>query len=812
MQHFWHTIKKVKDSESYEFLLANKKYIVDAEVFRKILDICPRVEGEEFTPVQDDDDTLTFLTDLGYKGPLYKHTNIENVNYLELIWEDFAFQIDQRKEKKSRRKTMPFPRFTKVIINHFLKQHKSLTNLKYQHYHTIKDDGIVSRLKFVRIGEDYHEYRLAIPDVMLNDTIIQSESYNMFIEYSTESEPEPAKKRMASRRVVKKKVTILADDNIILDPEVALKLGKSISITEAEEEEAARQVPSTHARIVTESVPEPAKKKTDSRGTRSVVIQDTPIAPKSKPATSKPKLKGVQSLTPEEQEAVDVMQALKESKKTSSRQPGTGGSSEGSGRIPGVPDESTVVSAISSEGTGTKTGVPNEEKVSTKEKIILDWGSEQESEYSEEDLNEEEEINWIDSEEDDEKKDDTDDDKSIDLEMTDDEETDDEVLQGKEQVNDDKDEEMTNDEVEDSGKGDAEISDVAKADAEKIEEAKDDSKKAELPPTSSSLSVSLGFGDQFLKLSSDTSLIGTVKDTIDVEISSLLDIKIQSEVPHIQSSFVLKVPVSMIFEPSVLTPEQETPSAAPVTTLPPLSVSTIPPAPLQQSTTLIPSPPITTDAPIITTAVPESDVLSAVQLRIAKLEKDVFELNKIDHSAKVLATLKSQVPTVVEQYLGSKIDDDLQKVLQRHTADLIQKYSVKPALESSKIQTLTINLEQESEKVKAALKEYDQKSVLYQTMHKNKSFNRNPANHRLYHALIEALIEDENAIDKGVANTVKDHKRNQDDDDDEDPPAGPNQGSKAGKSASAKEPVEEPIAEVVIDDAGEDVVCDDDQP
>nr|GEX54165.1 hypothetical protein [Tanacetum cinerariifolium] len=53
-------------------------------------------------------------------------------------------------------------------------------------------------------------------------------------------------------------------------------------------------------------------------------------------------------------------------------------------------------------------------------------------------------------------------------------------------------------------------------------------------------------------------------------------------------------------------------------------------------------------------------------------------------------------------------------------------------------------------------------------MHANKSFNRNPANHRLYHALIEALIEDENTMDKGVADTVKDHKRKHDDDEDDD--------------------------------------------
>ncbi|GJR60850.1 hypothetical protein Tco_1503012 [Tanacetum coccineum] len=209
-----------------------------------------------------------------------------------------------------------------------------------------------------------------------------------------------------------------------------------------------------------------------------------------------------------------------------------------------------------------------------------------------------------------------------------------------------------------------------------------------------------------------------------------------------------------------------------------------------------------------------------------------------------------------------------QKELKKHTTDLIQKYSLQQFPESFKKQTPTVDIEQGSEKSaseilqikreqaekqqkpkftikstdKAALEEYDLKSALYQSMHANKSFNRNPANHRLYHALMEALIEDESAMDKGVAGTVKDHKRKHDDD--EDPPAGPNQGkktkrrrtkesesskkpsstketlkgkaptkgSKTGKSASAKEPVEEPIAEVVMDDMGDDVAHDDNQP
>nr|GEU61523.1 hypothetical protein [Tanacetum cinerariifolium] len=217
------------------------------------------------------------------------------------------------------------------------------------------------------------------------------------VDVSEKSDSEPARKRTTSRRVVKKKVTFSIADNIIPDPDVALELCKSIRLTEAAEEEAARQVHVTHGRI-----------------------------------------------------------------------PGPGGSSEGTGSIPGVPDKSPVISATSNEGTGTKPGVPDEEKVISKENVI---------------------------------------------QMTDDEETDDEFIHRDEQVNENDYEEMTNAEVEESRKGDAKIFDVAKADAEKIEEITDDAKKPEFPPTSSSLFVSSGFGDQFLKLSSDTSLVSIVKDT-----------------------------------------------------------------------------------------------------------------------------------------------------------------------------------------------------------------------------------------------------------------------------------------------------------
>ncbi|GKB81074.1 hypothetical protein Tco_0947969, partial [Tanacetum coccineum] len=249
----------------YEDLTKQKRVMRADKVYKFSDGTLKKVRDELHHRIRD------FRLEYNTEMPRRKWTAIdrkrENVDHLELIWEDHAYQIDHRKENRSRCENMPFPQFTKVIINHFLKQYNSLSNLKFQHYHTIKDDGIVCRLKFVRIGEDYQEYGLSIPETMLTEAIKQSESYQMFINYSTgqippkksrgkgsqrkkttddsqetvdvseesKPEPEPVKRKTSSKRRAKKKITLSADDNIIYDdPDTALELGKSISKTKAE--------------------------------------------------------------------------------------------------------------------------------------------------------------------------------------------------------------------------------------------------------------------------------------------------------------------------------------------------------------------------------------------------------------------------------------------------------------------------------------------------------------------------------------------------------------------------------------------------
>nr|GFA64759.1 hypothetical protein [Tanacetum cinerariifolium] len=460
MQQFWYTIKKIQDTDSYEFLLANKKCTDNAKVFRTILNIYPRVKGEDFTDVLDDDTALIFLIDLGYKGLLNRHTNMfvdhmhqpwrtlvaiinkcfskktasndklkkfridilwgmfnrENVDYPALIWEDIAYQIDHKKEKRSRCK-------------------------------------------------DYQEYRLPILDVMLTDAIKRSESYSMFIKYSTNQIPPKksrANKKTLSKRRVKKKVTLSADDNIISDnPDVALELAKSTSQTKVEEAEAARKVHATHSRIVTKSVSEFAKNKSSGKSSKSVVIQETSTALKSRPVTLKTKLKGAPSLTLQEQEATDIMQALNEF----------------------FDDD-------------------NDDKKDDKVGGADDKGDDHVSDTQDAD------------DEDDETKYDED-----------------EIYKYKIRVHNEEDVEMKDAKVEESDKGEEKVTNAAKEETEENSEAKDDTKKSELTLSTSSLYVSSSFGDQFLKLSSDYSLISTVKDSADANVSSLLDILIQHETP-----------------------------------------------------------------------------------------------------------------------------------------------------------------------------------------------------------------------------------------------------------------------------------------
>nr|GEU34060.1 hypothetical protein [Tanacetum cinerariifolium] len=98
---------------------------------------------------------------LKFYGGIYHKANVD---YVALIWEDLHYQIDYRQSKIRIREIMPYPRFTKVIIHHFMSQHKSISKRQGLLYHIVDDDGVLDRLKFINKGEECQVYGKPIPN------------------------------------------------------------------------------------------------------------------------------------------------------------------------------------------------------------------------------------------------------------------------------------------------------------------------------------------------------------------------------------------------------------------------------------------------------------------------------------------------------------------------------------------------------------------------------------------------------------------------------------------------------------------------
>ncbi|GKB19333.1 hypothetical protein Tco_0853256 [Tanacetum coccineum] len=360
------------------------------------------------------------------------------------------------------------------------------------------------------------------------------------------------------------------------------------------------------------------------------------------------------------------------------------------------------------EAEVAKTGKDDDDKTDAAKADVekMEEGSEEESEYSKEETVDEE-IEWLTTYEEEEKKDDDEDDRSIDIEKTDD---------------------------------DKKLIEFVHY-AEKTEATKGDLEQAgKLPLISSSLSVSSGFGNQFLNLSPNTSLNGTTKESPDTEINSLLDIQIQQEVPYIYLLSILTVPVLVNPEPTVLSPIPE---------IPLVTLARTPPPPSYVS--------------------------------------NLTPLKQVDQSLEILATIRSQVPTVVDEYLGSSLEDTLQKVLQKHK-ELIQQSSQKDVFE-------IIKIKQEQAAKEPQLKfsaipydqvveaEFKQKEILFKMMREYKSYRKHPKHKAVYDALMLSLIQDEDDLDRMVQDLRKRDRK-----EDEDPSSGSNQGKKKRSSGKGSEP------------------------
>ncbi|GJX20192.1 hypothetical protein Tco_0222869 [Tanacetum coccineum] len=147
---------------------------------------------------------------------------------------------------------MPYPRFTKVIISHFISKDKAISTRNRVNLHTIRDDSLLGTLKFVSKTQDYQQYGALIPDDMINQAIKDSKAYKTYYDFATGKatpkkamkykkvaspsrilspvlEEEPTEKPKRARKPAKKSTTIPTAGVVIRDTPQTLPKSKNDS-------------------------------------------------------------------------------------------------------------------------------------------------------------------------------------------------------------------------------------------------------------------------------------------------------------------------------------------------------------------------------------------------------------------------------------------------------------------------------------------------------------------------------------------------------------------------------------------------------
>ncbi|GKC13027.1 hypothetical protein Tco_1009809, partial [Tanacetum coccineum] len=468
------------------------------------------------------------------------------------------------------------------------------------------------------------------------------------------------------------------------------------------------------------------------------------------------------------------------------------GSSKGADFESEVPDESKAKPFDTSEGTGVKPGVLEVSKANSSNSDNESWGN---SKDESDDVNDDDNANDDDNgNEDDDGNDahdsertDSDDDEnpSFTLKDYEEEEHDEEYVHSPENYESDDDKEDVHEEEDDDlykdvdvkslraehekeRKGDAEMTDADQnvSQEKSYEQVVED---AHVTLTSSqktkslkqSSSVSSDFASKFL-------ILDNVPPVID-EVASMMNVKIRQEESSTQAPSLFTVPETAI-------PETST---SHTTTVPP-TISMI--TPLPQLTTPSPAPTTVSTTTSIRALLNFSSLFEFDQ-RVSTLEKELSQLKQVDHSAQLLESAKSQIPTIVDDLLSTRIRYATRTALQLYTKEFEKKAQEERKLYIDDVKKSVkdiINDEVKSQlpqilpkevsdfatlstyEAARSLIEFELKKILLDKIEKSKSYQAALEHRELYDRLIE--------------------------DKDEDPPVGSNQRLKKRKTSKDVEP------------------------
>ncbi|GKA76317.1 hypothetical protein Tco_0782778 [Tanacetum coccineum] len=198
MQELWVTV--TRHHSSLHFKLDGKSHTVNADNFRDMLKICPKLPGQKFEEPPLEEDILSFIKDLGHTGEI-KFLSDVNVNHMHQPWRSFAaiinkclsekttslenlvFQVENKNSKKNN--DMYYPRFAKFIVDYFMAKDQAIPRRKKMFWHYARDDFMFTTIRVISKHKDTQEYGVILPQHFTNQAMLEFEAFKTYHAYAT---------------------------------------------------------------------------------------------------------------------------------------------------------------------------------------------------------------------------------------------------------------------------------------------------------------------------------------------------------------------------------------------------------------------------------------------------------------------------------------------------------------------------------------------------------------------------------------------------------------------------------------------------
>ncbi|GKB57686.1 hypothetical protein Tco_0913872, partial [Tanacetum coccineum] len=239
-----------------------------------------------------------------------------------------------------------------------------------------------------------------------------------------------------------------------------------------------------------------------------------------------------------------------------------------------------------------------------------------------------------------------------------------------------------------------------------------------------SSSVSSDFASKFL-------ILENVPQTID-EVASMMNVKSHQEESSTQAPSIFTIPETAIPKTATTHATIVPPTISMITPLPQLMTPT--PAPITASTTTLIS------------ALPDFSSLFGFDQRVSTLETELSQLKQADLSAQVLKFVKSQLPTMIDELLSTRIRYATRTALESYTKEFEKKAQEERKLYIDVVEKSVKDIIKDEVKT-TSLVDFELKKILIDKLEKNKSYRAAEEHKNLYDALNKSYQPDKDLFD-----------------------------------------------------------------